>query len=107
MLVQTGVLPPVVHRNAHSVYSLPVVAVTRINVSLDEAHALRLSQLAEQLHVQEGTVARSLLSQALDDLDPEPRRISDLLDRIPGARERIASGLADYDAGRTIPLDQL
>ena len=83
------------------------MAVTRINVSLDEAHALRLSQLAEQLHVQEGTVARSLLSQALDDLAPEPRQISDLLDRIPGARERIAAGLADFDAGRTIPLDQL
>lgn len=83
------------------------MAVTRINVSLDESHALRLSQLAEQLHVQEGTVARSLLSQALDDLAPEPRQISDLLDRIPGARERIAAGLADFDAGRTIPLDQL
>ena len=79
----------------------------RINVSLDEEHAVRLTQLAERLHVQEGTVARSLLSQALDDVDPEPRRISDLLDRLPGARERIAAGLADLDAGRTIPLDQL
>jgi predicted transcriptional regulator len=86
---------------------LAAVAVTRINVSLDEAHALRLRQLAEQLHVQEGTVARSLLSQALDDLAPEPRHISDLLDRITGARERIAAGLADFDAGRTIPLDRL
>ena len=83
------------------------MAVTRINVSLDEPHALRLSQLAEQLHVQEGTVARSLLSQALDDLAPGGRQISDLLDRISGARERITAGLADFDAGRTIPLDQL
>lgn len=83
------------------------MAVSRINVSLDEEHAARLSQLAERLHVQEGTVARSLLSQALDEVDPEPRRIADLLDRIPGARERIAAGLADVEAGRTIPLDQL
>jgi predicted transcriptional regulator len=83
------------------------VAVSRINVSLDEQHALQLSQLAERLHVQEGTVARSLLSQALDDLDPEPQRIADLLERIPGSGERISAGLADLDAGRTIPLDQL
>ena len=81
--------------------------VSRINVSLDEEHAARLTELAERLHVQEGTVARSLLAQALDEVDPEPRRIADLLDRIPGARERIAAGLADLEAGRTIPLDQL
>jgi predicted transcriptional regulator len=85
----------------------PSVAINRINVSLDDEHAVRLSQLAERLHVQEGTVARSLLSQALDEVDPEPRQIADLLARIPGAHERIAVGLADLEAGRTIPLDQL
>jgi predicted transcriptional regulator len=83
------------------------VAVNRINVTLDDEHAAPLSQLAERLHVQEGTVARSLRPQALDDVDPDARQIADLLDRIPGARERIAAGLADLDAGRTIPLDQL
>jgi len=86
---------------------LASVAVNRINVTLDDEHAARLSQLAERLHVQEGTVARSLLSQALEDVDPEPRHIADLLNRIPGARDRIAAGLADLDAGRTIPLDEL
>jgi len=83
------------------------MAVTRINVSLDEEHAARLSRLAERLHVQEGTVARSLLSQALEEVDPDPRQIADLLDRVPGARDRIAAGLADLDAGRTVPLDEL
>lgn len=83
------------------------MTVSRINVSLDEQHALRLRHLAERLHVQEGTVARSLLSQALDELDPEPQRIAELLERVPGADERIEAGLADLDAGRTIPLDQL
>jgi predicted transcriptional regulator len=83
------------------------VAVNRINVSLDDEHAERLSRLAERLHVQEGTVARSLLSQALEEIDPDPRQIADLLDRIPGARERVAAGLADLDAGRTVPLDEL
>jgi predicted transcriptional regulator len=81
--------------------------VNRINVTLDDEHAERLSRLAERLHVQEGTVARSLLSQALDEIDPDPRRIADLLDRIPGARERIAAGLADLDAARTVPLEDL
>ena len=79
----------------------------RINVSLDDEHAVRLSQLAERLHVQEGTIARSLLTQALDELDPEPRQIAGLLDRIPGARQRIQAGLADLEAGRVMPLDRL
>jgi predicted transcriptional regulator len=83
------------------------MSVNRINVTLDDEHAARLSQLAERLHVQEGTVARSLLSRALEEVDPDPRHIADLLDRIPGARERIAAGLADLEAGRTIPLDAL
>lgn len=83
------------------------MAVNRINVTLDDEHAARLSQLAERLHVQEGTVARSLLSQALEEVDPDPRHIAGLLDRIPGARERIGAGLADLDAWRTIPLDEL
>ena len=83
------------------------MAATRINVTLDDEHAVRLSQLAARLHVQAGTVARSLLSQALADGDPDPRQIADLLERIPGAGDRIAAGLADLDAGRTIPLDDL
>ena len=83
------------------------MATNRINVSLDDEHAERLSQLADRLHVQEGTVARSLLSQALDEVEPDPRQLADLLDRIPGARDRIAAGLADLDAGRVIPLDKL
>jgi predicted transcriptional regulator len=81
--------------------------LNRINVTLDDEHAARLSRLADRLHVQEGTVARSLLSQALEEVDPDPRHIGDLLDRIPGAHERIGSGLADLDAGRTISLDDL
>jgi predicted transcriptional regulator len=94
------------HATAQFVYTTSV-ASNRINVSLDDEHAARLSQLAERLHVQEGTVARSLLSQALDEVDPEPRQIAELLERIPGARQRIAVGLADLEAGRTIPLDEL
>ena len=47
---------------------------TRLNVTLDSEHAAKLSMLAERTHVQEGTLARSLLSSALDEADPDPAR---------------------------------
>jgi hypothetical protein len=43
---------------------------TRVNVTLDELHAEKLRRLAERTHVNEGTIARSLLSSALDEADP-------------------------------------
>lgn len=58
--------------------------MNRINVTLDDEHAERLWALAERTHVQEGTLARSLLSSALDASDPEPQNIAALLDGIPG-----------------------
>jgi len=79
----------------------------RLNVTLPPAHGEKLSRLAARTHVREGTLASSLLAQAIDDADPEPRQVSALLDRIPGAWDRIESGIADARAGRTIPLDEL
>jgi hypothetical protein len=79
----------------------------RVNVSLDEEHAEKLRVLAERTHVQEGTLARSLLAQALDEAAPDPRHVADLLDRIPGALERAELGLAQAREGTTVPLDTL
>jgi hypothetical protein len=79
----------------------------RINVTLDEAHARKLASLAERTHVQEGTLARSLLSTALDDADPDATRITEILDAIPGAWERTQEGLAQARHGEGIPLDEL
>ncbi len=79
----------------------------RLNVSLDSEHATKLAKLAERVHVQEGTLARSLLSQALDETGPDPRHIAALLDGIPGAFERAQLGLRQAKAGRTVPLDDL
>jgi hypothetical protein len=81
--------------------------VFRLNVTLDDAHAAKLRRLAEQTHVQEGTLARSLLSHALDETDAEPRHIADLLDRLPGAWERAQLGLEQARSGDTISLDDL
>ena len=79
----------------------------RINVSLDDEYADKLSRLAERMHVQEGTLAKSLLSTALDGADPDAAHIVDLLDTTPGAYERTQEGLAQARRGEGIPLDEL
>jgi hypothetical protein len=79
----------------------------RFNVVLDEEHAAKLNDMAARLYVQPGTMARSLLSTALDQIDDEATTMSALLDSIPGAWDRTLEGVADARAGRVVPLDQL
>jgi predicted transcriptional regulator len=79
----------------------------RLNITLDDEQAEKLALLAERMHVQPGTVARSLLSTAIDDADPGAANIVDLLDGLPDAHERALLGLAQARAGETIALDQL
>lgn len=78
----------------------------RFNVQLDERHASKLRALAERTHVNPGTLARSLLSMALDEAEPEPASIVALLDSIPGAFERANRGARQIRAGKGIPLDE-
>jgi hypothetical protein len=82
-------------------------AASRLNVTLDPEHAARLRRLAERTHVQEGTLARSLLSTAIEDADPDARNVVALLDGIPGAYERARAGLERGEQGETIALDDL
>ncbi len=79
----------------------------RLNVTLDAEHAALLSRLAERTHVQEGTLARSLLLAALEGADPDARNVAALLDGIPGAYERARLGLDTAQQGDTISLDDL
>lgn len=79
----------------------------RLNVTLDGQHAAKLAQLAERTHVHEGTLARSLLSQALDEAGADARNVAHLLDGIPGAFERAQLGLRQAKAGRTVDLNEL
>jgi predicted transcriptional regulator len=79
----------------------------RLNVTLDAEYGARLSRLAQRAHVQEGTLARSLLSTAIDQADPDASNIVELLDGIDGAWERVERGMQDAREGRTIPLDEL
>ena len=82
-------------------------AAHRLNVTLDSEYAARLARLAERTHVQEGTLARSLLSMAIEEADPDARNAAALLDGIPGAFERAHLGLERAAAGETIALDEL
>lgn len=79
----------------------------RLNVTLDEAQWLKLQRLAERTHVNEGTLARSLLSTALDDADPDARSVVELLDGISGALERARLGAEQARAGMGTGLGEL
>ena len=79
----------------------------RINVTLEPDYARKLASLSERTHIQEGTLARSLLSSALDDADPDAAGITEILDGIPGAWERTQEGLAQAARGEGTPLDEL
>ncbi len=80
---------------------------TRLNVTLDSEHAAKLALLAERTHTQEGTLARSLLSHAIDEADLDPRHAVELLDGVPGAFERAQLGLEQARSGKTVSLDPL
>ena len=82
---------------------------TRLNVhaSLPE-HAAKLSRLAEQAYTLEGTLARSLLSRAIDDADLDSRSMVDLLERHPGGpRACPTRPRAGPHRATPIPLDDL
>lgn len=80
---------------------------SRLNVTLTPEHAAKLSRLAEQAYTQEGTLARSLLSRAIDEADIDSRSMVELLNGVPGALERARLGREQARTGDTIPLADL
>jgi hypothetical protein len=79
----------------------------RINVTLDPEHAEKLARMAEQAYTQEGTLARSLLSRAIDEADIDGAGMVELLNGIPGALERARLGREQGRRGETTPLEDL
>jgi hypothetical protein len=79
----------------------------RFNVVLDDEHATKLYRLADRTYVNPGTLARSLLSTALDQAAPDPETVAALLDAIPGAYESALEGRRALRAGRVVRLEDL
>lgn len=80
--------------------------MARLNVTLDDEYAARLSAMAQRMHVNEGTLARSLLSTAIDGLDVGATNLVELLDRIPGAWEAAEEGRAQLARGEGRPASE-
>ncbi|MBW3577976.1 MAG: hypothetical protein KY462_09625 [Actinobacteria bacterium] len=83
------------------------MASQRLNITLDDEHASKLARLASRVHVNEGTLARSLLSSALDDADPDPDTVVAVLDGIDRAWERAQLGRRQAAEDDTVDLDDL
>jgi hypothetical protein len=79
----------------------------RLNVSLDEQRAAKLARLADRAHVPDGTLARSLLSAAIDDSDPDAASVTDILEGVPGLVERLGEAEAQVEAGSFTELEDL
>ena len=83
------------------------MASQRINITLDPEHASKLARLAARVHVNEGTLARSLLSSAIDDADPDADTVVAVLDAIDGAWDRAQLGRRQAASGDTVSLEEL
>jgi adenylate kinase family enzyme len=82
-------------------------AMERLNITVDDEQYERLARMADRMHVQPGTLARSLLLSALDEAALDADNVVRLLDGLPGAYERAELGRRQADAGETVSLEQL
>lgn len=83
------------------------VSVRRLNITLDEEQAAKLARLAARVHVNEGTLARSLLSSAIDDSDPDVATVLGVLEGIDGLWERVQLAREQAASGDTVHLSDL
>ena len=82
-------------------------SATRLNVTLDAEHAAKLRRMAEQSYTAEGTLARSLLSRAIDDAELDGRTMVEILNGIPGSATRAQRGRDELARGEGIAIDEL
>lgn len=79
----------------------------QIRLDLDDESAARLAMLAERAHAHQDDLAVTLLSEALAEIEREPADVTSLLDRVPGAWQRMQLGREQAVRGETIGLDEL
>jgi hypothetical protein len=82
-------------------------AAKQINVTLDGEHARKLAELAAERHVEEVELAGEVLAGALDDFGIDGARMTEILDSIPGSRERAKEAMEEVERGEGIPLSDL
>ncbi|HYB29745.1 MAG TPA: hypothetical protein VEF89_24265 [Solirubrobacteraceae bacterium] len=81
--------------------------VERLNITVDDEQYERLARMAERMHLQPGTLARSLLLSALDEAAVDAENVVRLLDGLPDAYERADLGRRQAEAGETVSLEHL
>ncbi len=79
----------------------------RLNITIADEQAAKLARIADRVRIQPGTIARSLLSAAIDDADADARIVAELLDGLPDAFARATLGREQARAGETMSLEQL
>jgi hypothetical protein len=79
----------------------------RVNVTLDEEHAAALSRLADRAHVSDGTLAKSLLTDAIEGADPDARTMTEILEGMPGLAERVNAAEQQVERGEHSELSEL
>jgi hypothetical protein len=85
----------------------PVRVAHQIRLDLDDDSAARLAALAERAHAQQDDLALTLLAEALAEMERESADLAPVLDRIPGAWERMRLGREQAARGETVGLDEL
>jgi hypothetical protein len=104
----SGGFPDVlVYTSRSNLCTLFSVTSRRLNLSLDEQRAAKLARLADRAHVPDGTLARSLLSAAIDDADPDAGAVTEILEGIPGLADRLAESEVELEAGEVTELRDL
>ncbi len=79
----------------------------RVNVTLEDEDAAKLSRIAERAHVSDGTLARALLIGAIDEADPDPRTVTEILEGVPGLLERVQAAEDQIERGELSELSEL
>jgi predicted transcriptional regulator len=79
----------------------------RLNITVDDEQYERLARMADRMHLQPGTLARSLLLTALDEVTLDADNVVRLLDGLPDAYERVELGRRQAEAGETVSLEDL
>lgn len=79
----------------------------RVNVTLGDEDAAKLTRLAQRAHVSDGTLARSLLISAIEEADPDVGAVTRILEGVPGLPDRIEAAERQIERGEYSELSEL